>query len=79
MNIQQIQFNRQKVAALLLASSILAATASLTWVEISLSQANQGTGAVKTEAVGYDSGLSPQFHLSSVKGGKGGICGDVGK
>ena len=50
MNIQQIQFNRQKVAALLLAGSILAATAGLVWADISSSQANWGAGSVEAGA-----------------------------
>lgn len=76
MNTQQLQFNRRKVAVLLLAGSILAA--SLAWTEVSLSQTNRETGSDKTGAVGYDSGLSPQFHLRYVKGGKP-TGADVGK
>jgi hypothetical protein len=77
MSTQQIQFNRQKVAALLLAGLILAMTIGLTWAEVSLNQANWGTGLVKAEAVGYDGGLPSEFHLSFVKGGKGGGSGEV--
>ncbi len=71
MNTKQIQFNRQRVAALLLAGSILAATAGLVWADVNISQANRGTGSVKTDAVGYDSGLSSEPHLRSVKAGDG--------
>ena len=70
MNTQQIQFNRQKVAALLLVGSILAATAGLVWADGSISQANRGTGSAKADAVGYDSGLSSEFHLRAIKGSK---------
>jgi hypothetical protein len=75
MNTQQIQLNRQKVAALLLAGLILAATVGLTWTEVSISQANQGMGSVKADAVGYGSGLPSEFHLRAVKGSKLGISG----
>jgi hypothetical protein len=79
MNTKQIQFNRQKVAALLLAGSILAATAGLAWADVSISQANRGTGSVKTAAVEYDSGLSPELHLRAIKGGRVGGGGDIRK
>jgi hypothetical protein len=75
MNTQRIQFNHQWVAALLLAGLILAATIGLTWADVSISQANRGTGSVKTDAVGYDSGLSSEFHLRAVKGAKPGASG----
>jgi hypothetical protein len=69
MNTKQIQFNRQKVAALLLAGSILAATAGLIWADVSISHANRGAGSVKADTVGYDSGLSSELHLRTVKEG----------
>jgi hypothetical protein len=74
MNTQQIQFKRQKVAALLLAGSILAAIIGLTWAEVSVSQANGGTGSVKADAVEYDSGLPSEFQLRAGKG----FAGTVG-
>ena len=77
MNTKQIQFNRQKVAALLLAGSILAATAGLTWAEVSLSPANQGTGSVKADPMEYDSGLPSEFHLRSIKGRPAGAGVDL--
>jgi hypothetical protein len=76
--VPKMQFKRQWVAALLLAGSIL--TASLAWAEAIFSQANRGTDTGKTDAVSYDSNLSPDFHFSSIKGGKGGVSGgDVHK
>jgi hypothetical protein len=74
MNTKQIQFNRQKVAALLLAGSILAAIAGLAWADVSTGQAQGGAGSEKAGGVEYDSGLP---HPNSVKGGlAGGIGGD---
>ncbi len=68
MNTQQIQFNRQGVAALLLAGSILAAIAGLAWADATI-QPKWGAGSEKAGAVEYDSGLSSESHLRSVKGG----------
>ena len=85
MNTKQVQFNRQKVAALLLAGSILAATVvSLTWVDVSVNQANREIGPAKAGSAEYDSELSSEFPLGSGKaeegqllaGGRGGISGD---
>ncbi|MFN8454179.1 MAG: hypothetical protein U0401_05805 [Anaerolineae bacterium] len=81
MKTQQIQFNRRRVAALLLAGSILAATAGLIWADVNLSQANQAAALNKADSVEYESGLSPESHLNAVKGGRptGGGGGDVQK
>lgn len=71
MNIQQLQFNRQQVAALLLAGLILAATIGLTWANGSISQE---TGSVKAATAGYDGRVWPWSQGNSVKGGaRGGI------
>jgi hypothetical protein len=59
------------------AGLILAATIGLTWADVNISQANRGTGSVKTQAVDYDGGLSSEFQLRDVKGGKGGGSGEV--
>ncbi len=69
MNSQQIQFNRQKVASLLLAGLILAVTVSLTWADVSISQANWGEGSERADSVEGESGLSSESHLRAVKGG----------
>jgi hypothetical protein len=55
MNTQQIQFNRQKVAALLLARSILAATAGLAWAG-----ADASGSTVQPAQVVQDCAYSPQ-------------------
>ncbi|MFN8453731.1 MAG: hypothetical protein U0401_03520 [Anaerolineae bacterium] len=73
MNTQHMQFNRQKVAALLLAGAILAA--GLTWAEVSISQASRGADAVNADAADHQSGLLPQLHFNSVKGGNAGAGG----
>lgn len=55
MNTQQMQFNRQKVAALVLAGSILAATAGLAWVG-----ADAGGSTVQPAPVAQDCAYSLQ-------------------
>lgn len=78
MNSKQIQFNRQGMAALLFAVSILAATAGLIWagVDANVNQPKWAAGSEKADSVEYDSRLSPLLHLRSVKGGAaGGIVG----
>lgn len=78
MNTKQIQFTRQKAVVFLLAGLVLAA--GLVWIQVNMNQASRGTDAVNTDAAGYESGLSPELHLNSVKGGKGGVNGgDVHK
>lgn len=70
-----MHFNRQKVAALLLAGLILVAAIGLIRAE-----ANQAAALNKADSVEYESGLSPVSHLNTVKGGKGGVSGgDVQK
>jgi hypothetical protein len=76
MNTKQIQFNRQRVAALLLAGSILAAIAGLAWADVSIGQPKGEAGSEKAGAVEYDSGLSSEFHLRAVKAGKMGGSAD---
>lgn len=88
-----MQFNRQKVATLLLAGLILAA--GLTWVRVAaqpipveqpwayLRVVKGSKLGVSTEGVsfrGCESELLPWSQLKAVKGGKGGISGgDVHK
>lgn len=73
--VSKMQFNRYKVVALLLAGLILAAAIGLIRAE-----ANQAVALTKADSVEYESGLSPEFHLNAIKGGKGGISGgDVHK
>ena len=68
MKTQPIQFSRQWLAALLLAGSILAATIGL---------ANWQSGSVKADSPEYQKGLPSQFHFKSIKGGRGGLGGEV--
>jgi hypothetical protein len=63
MNTKQIQFNRQKVASLLLAGVILAATAGLTWAG-----ADESGSTFQPTQMGQS-----EFQLSSVKGRKLGV------
>jgi hypothetical protein len=67
MNTKQIQFNRQWVAAFLLAGSILAATAGLVWV---------GADASGSTFLGHESELLPWSQPRFVEGSKPGGTGD---
>jgi hypothetical protein len=74
MNTKQNQYNRQKVTALLLAGSILAATAGLTYANLSFGPAERAAGPEKADSAHYARGALPWSHLRSVKGGaRGGV------
>ncbi|MFN8454176.1 MAG: hypothetical protein U0401_05790 [Anaerolineae bacterium] len=77
--VSTMQFNRQKVAALLLAGLILVTAIGLIRAEANAGQANREINSVKADEVSFHGGLSPEFHLNSVKGGRpaGGGGGDV--
>lgn len=75
MNTKQIQFNRQKVAALLLAGVVLAATVvGLTWTDVSANrQANWGGGSEKAGFVEYENGLPSWSQHGFIAGRKPGV------